>query len=199
MAFGGGSGGPVSRLSLLKTGAAGLASLGLWLAVGSSGGGPEVAIAAQRVGSGGPPFSKSGYDLTPLTPGEVDSMVDKLTELQKVVLTQAGTERPFQGKTVNGYNGGIKTEGTWVSAVSGVPLFSSDTKYDSGTGWPSFYAPIDPEHVIERIDPKDKGMPKFLQRMEVLDTKSGTHLGHVFDDGPEPTGKRCVGGPLGVG
>eukprot|EP00903_Cladosiphon_okamuranus_P012509 g11713.t1 len=187
----GGNGGPVSRVSLLKTGAAGLASLGLWFAVGSSGGpGPEAVFAAPRIGSGGPPFSKSGYDLTPLTSDEVESMVDKLTELQKVVLTQAGTERPFQGKTVNGYNGGIKTEGTWVSAVSGVPLFSSDTKYDSGTGWPSFYAPIDPEHVIERIDPKDKGMPKFLQRTEVLDRKSGTHLGHVFDDGPQPTGKR---------
>lgn len=51
-------------------------------------------------------------------------------------LMQAGTERSFTGKTVNGYNGGIKSEGTWISAVSGVPLFSSKTKYDSGTGWP---------------------------------------------------------------
>ncbi|CAM9118855.1 unnamed protein product [Ectocarpus sp. 4 AP-2014] len=183
--------GPVSRQGLLKTGAAGLASVGLWFAAGSDAGRPQAAFAAPRVGSGGPPFSKSGYDLDPLTPEEVESRVDKLTELQKVVLTQAGTERPFQGKTVNGYNGGIKAEGTWVSAVSGVPLFSSDTKYDSGTGWPSFYAPIDAEHVIERVDPKDAAsMPKFLQRVEVLDRKSGTHLGHVFNDGPKPTGKR---------
>ncbi|CAM9491413.1 unnamed protein product [Scytosiphon promiscuus] len=186
-----GGNGPVSRNMLLKTGAAGLASLGLWFAAGSSEGRPPAAVAAQRVGSGGPPFSKSGYDLSPLSSGEVSSMVDKLTELQKVVLTQAGTERPFKGKTVNGYDGAIKAEGTWVSAVSGVPLFTSKAKFDSGTGWPSFYEPIDPDHVIERVDPKDAAsMPKFLQRVEVLDRKSGTHLGHVFNDGPRPTGKR---------
>lgn len=66
----------------------------------------------------------------------------------KVVFNQ-GTERPFTGKTVNGYSHDNKQKGTYVSAVGGLPLFSSDTKFESGTGWPSFYAPIDPEHIVE--------------------------------------------------
>ncbi|CAM9781759.1 unnamed protein product [Ascophyllum nodosum] len=179
---------PLARRALVATGVAGIASIGLWLA----GGRVDPAEAAQKGGSsGGPTVSSSGYDLSPLTPEEVETRVDTLTELQKIVLTKAGTERPFQGKTVNGYSGATKAEGTWVSAVSGVPLFSSSTKYDSGTGWPSFYAPVDQDHVIERPDPKDmSGLPKFLIRTEVLDRKSGTHLGHVFNDGPKPTGKR---------
>ena len=76
-------------------------------------------------------------------------------------------------------------KGTYVSAVSGVPLFRSDTKFDSGTGWPSFFAPIDPEHVKEVRD-----VSHGMVRVEVLDAKSGAHLGHRFDDGPAPTGQR---------
>lgn len=72
-------------------------------------------------------------------------------------------------------------DGVWVSAVSGVPLFDAGAKYNSGTGWPSFFQPIDASHIIERVDPKDMGKPKFLWRVEVLDRKSGTHLGHVFN------------------
>ncbi|CAM9620488.1 unnamed protein product, partial [Choristocarpus tenellus] len=120
-----------------------------------------------------------GFDITPLAPEIVESKVDKFSALQKQVLLQAGTERPFTGTTVNGYTGNTKADGTWVSAVSGVPLFSSSAKYDSGTGWPSFFKTIDPQHVIERRDPKDVAtLPGFLQRVEVLDRKSGTHLGH---------------------
>ncbi len=82
-----------------------------------------------------------------------------------------------------------KARGTYVSAIGGLPLFSSDTKFNSGTGWPSFYAPIDKEHIIEVVDTSIPWMP----RVEVLDAKSGAHLGHVFDDGPAPTGKRyCI-------
>ncbi|CAM9528069.1 unnamed protein product [Discosporangium mesarthrocarpum] len=150
---------------------------------------PKIALAAPDSESA--VISKSGYDVTPMIREDVEGRVDKFTELQKQVLLQAGTERPFTGQTVNGYPGNTKAEGTWVSAVSGVPLFSSSAKYDSGTGWPSFFKTIDPEHVIERKDPKDMaGLPGFMQRVEVLDRKSGTHLGHVFDDGPAPTGKR---------
>jgi len=77
----------------------------------------------------------------------------------------------------------------YVCALGGLPLFSSDTKFDSGTGWPSFYAPVDPAHVIEK---RDTSIP-FMPRTEVLCARSGAHLGHVFPDGPRPTGKRyCI-------
>ena len=90
--------------------------------------------------------------------------------------------------------GDNKKKGTYVGAISGQPLFSSETKYDSGTGWPSFYDAI-PGGVIERQDPgdlADKRRAKMMGgvRVEVIDAKSGAHLGHVFGDGPRPTGKR---------
>mmetsp|Transcript_15435 Transcript_15435/g.22949 ORF Transcript_15435/g.22949 Transcript_15435/m.22949 type:complete len:219 (+) Transcript_15435:60-716(+) len=132
-------------------------------------------------------ISQSGYDLTPMTKEEIEAATKDFSPLEKKVLLQAGTEFAFTGKTVNGYGHDNKSEGTWVSAVSGIPLFSSRSKYDSGTGWPSFYEVIDKDHVIERNDPKDRGL---FRRMEVLDRKSGTHLGHVFPDGPQPTGLR---------
>jgi len=89
-------------------------------------------------------------------------------------------ERAFTGPLWNN-----KGKGIYVSAVSGVPLFDSKTKYESGSGWPSFFAPIDPDHVVEKRD-----VTHGMVRVEVLDAKSGAHLGHVFDDGPAPTGKR---------
>ena len=76
-------------------------------------------------------------------------------------------------------------KGTYYSAASLQPVFSSDTKFNSGTGWPSFYAPINPDAVRLVVDNSDG-----MQRIEVVDSKSGSHLGHVFDDGPNPTGKR---------
>jgi peptide-methionine (R)-S-oxide reductase len=89
-------------------------------------------------------------------------------------------ERAFSGKYWN-----EKRTGTYVSAVSGIPLFRSETKFDSGTGWPSFFAPVDPSHV-KIIRDTSHGMV----REEVVDAKSGAHLGHVFNDGPKPTGMR---------
>jgi len=152
---------------------------------------PETVHAAdvERAGS---LISKSGYDVSPMTKEEVLEAVKDLPGLSKNVLLQAGTERAFTGKTVNGYPHDNKKAGVWVSAASGVPLFSSAQKYDSGTGWPSFWAPYDPDHVLERPDPKDaaNNLPGFLRRTEVLDRRSGTHVGHVFNDGPRPTGLR---------
>ncbi|MEO8765202.1 MAG: peptide-methionine (R)-S-oxide reductase MsrB [Ginsengibacter sp.] len=104
----------------------------------------------------------------------------KLTPAQYYILREKGTERPFTGKLNHFYE-----KGTYYSAASLQPVFSSETKFDSGTGWPSFYAPVDKDAVKLMID-KSGGD----ERWEVVDSKSGSHLGHVFDDGPAPTHKR---------
>jgi len=104
----------------------------------------------------------------------------RLTEDQYYILREEGTERSFTGKYDHFYE-----KGTYYSAATLQPLFSSDTKFNSGTGWPSFYAPIIPDAV--RLV-KDESFGSV--RWAVVDSKSGSHLGHVFDDGPAPTGKR---------
>ena len=96
------------------------------------------------------------------------------------ILRNAGTERPYTGKYFDNKQAGI-----YYSAATGQPLFVSDTKYDSGCGWPSFFEPIVPGSVFYRTD-KTFGMI----RTEVVDSRSGSHLGHVFNDGPPPTGLR---------
>ena len=96
------------------------------------------------------------------------------------VLREQGTERAFTGKYHDNHKAGIYT-----CNGCGLTLFSSDTKFESGTGWPSFYAPIDKTHVVEITD-KAYGM----SRVEVVCHRCGGHLGHVFDDGPKPTGLR---------
>jgi len=133
--------------------------------------------------------SRSGFDVTPLTPEQKAQEAQQLTDFQRYVTLEQGTERAFTGQTADGLPWDNKAKGTYVSAIGGLPLFKSDTKFNSGTGWPSFYAPIDPDHVIEVVDRSIPWMP----RVEVIDAKSGAHLGHVFDDGPAPTGKRyCI-------
>ncbi len=102
-----------------------------------------------------------------------------LTPEQYYVLREKGTERPFTGALLNEHR-----TGTYYSVGCDKPLFRSETKYESGTGWPSFYAPISDDALVLDTD-YDLGYP----RTEVLDTCGG-HLGHVFDDGPEPSGKR---------
>ncbi|MEP7263311.1 MAG: peptide-methionine (R)-S-oxide reductase MsrB [Bacteroidota bacterium] len=104
----------------------------------------------------------------------------RLTADQYYILRESGTERAGTGKYDHFY-----VKGTYYSAASLQPLFSSETKFDSGTGWPSFFAPINPDAVRWIVDSSDG-----MTRTEVVDSKSGSHLGHVFNDGPEPTGKR---------
>jgi peptide-methionine (R)-S-oxide reductase len=102
------------------------------------------------------------------------------------VIRQQGTEAPFSSPL------DFETRpGTYVSADCGIPLFRSEQKYDAGTGWPSFWAPINPD-VVKLVE--DDSIP-FAPRIEVVDAACGGHLGHVFDDGPMPTGKRyCMNG-----
>jgi peptide-methionine (R)-S-oxide reductase len=107
----------------------------------------------------------------------------KLTKEQYKVLRKKGTEPPFTGKYLDNHEKGV-----YKCAACGAPVFSSDTKFNSGTGWPSFYEPIDKSNIKEEVD-KSYGMT----RKEVLCSKCGGHLGHVFDDGPNPTGCRyCI-------
>ena len=104
----------------------------------------------------------------------------KLTPEQYQIARQAGTERPFTGKYWDDHRPGI-----YDCAVCGQPLFNADTKFDSGTGWPSFWKPIDKSAVIEKTD-----TAYGMKRTEVLCSRCRSHLGHVFDDGPNPTGLR---------
>jgi peptide-methionine (R)-S-oxide reductase len=108
---------------------------------------------------------------------------EQLSPDQYEVLRRKGTEPPFTGKYV--YS---KDDGVYRCAACGAELFSSDTKFDSGTGWPSFTEPMELENVELRPDDS-----LFMRRTEVVCKKCGSHLGHVFDDGPGPTGKRyCI-------
>jgi peptide-methionine (R)-S-oxide reductase len=104
----------------------------------------------------------------------------ELTPEQYHVLREKGTERAFTGETWNAHD-----PGTYVCAGCGNPLFSSETKFESGTGWPSFWKPLAEKSVSTEDDSSF-----FMSRTEVLCRKCGGHLGHVFDDGPQPTGQR---------
>ena len=107
----------------------------------------------------------------------------QLTPEQYEVCRNKGTEMPFSGK----YND-CKEQGVYQCVCCGNDLFSSETKFESGTGWPSFWAPIKEGNVKEQSDNS-----MFMKRAEVLCNKCGAHLGHVFDDGPAPTNQRyCI-------
>ncbi len=104
----------------------------------------------------------------------------QLSPIQYEVTQHEGTERPYSNDYWNN-----KQHGIYVDVVSGEPLFSSLDKYDSGTGWPSFTKPLEPENISSKTDFK-----LFMPRTEVRSKRADSHLGHVFDDGPAPTGLR---------
>jgi len=125
-------------------------------------------------------LSKSGYDITPLPPEEVKKLAARLTPEAYRVTQKAGTEAPFCGNLLDNHK-----EGIYTCAVCGLPLFSSAHKFNSGTGWPSFYQEFDPEHVVRHSD-----SALGMTRTEITCARCGAHLGHVFEDGPRPTGER---------
>lgn len=111
------------------------------------------------------------------------NLKQKLTSMQYEVTQKEGTEPPFQNQYWDNHE-----QGLYVDVVSGEPLFSSEDKYDSGTGWPSFTKPVDSKAVATKTDRK-----LFVERTEVRSKEGNSHLGHVFNDGPGPDGKRyCV-------
>jgi methionine-R-sulfoxide reductase len=109
-----------------------------------------------------------------------EELQKKLTPLQYKVTQHEGTERPFSNTYWDN-----KKDGIYVDVVSGEPLFSSKEKYKSGTGWPSFWKPLEPGNIVEKVD---RGF--FSTRTEIRSKNGDSHLGHVFDDGPKPTGLR---------
>ncbi len=124
--------------------------------------------------------SASGFDLTPLTDAEKQQRAAGLTAEERRILLNQGTEPPFCGGLLDN-----KESGTYACKLCQLPLFHADSKFESGTGWPSFFEPVDSAHVRELRD-DSHGMV----RVEVRCARCDGHLGHVFPDGPPPTGQR---------
>src|SRR5437870_587343 len=140
---------------------------------------------AQKANESAPPTSMttpSSNNQSSAKPSP-EELKKKLTPEQYRVTQQCGTEPPFRNEYWDNHRAGI-----YVDVVSGEPLFTSLDKFDSGSGWPSFTKPLDNKNVAEKSD-RTLGM----ERTEVRSSKSDSHLGHVFDDGPAPTGQRyCI-------
>jgi peptide-methionine (R)-S-oxide reductase len=124
--------------------------------------------------------SAAGYDLTPISQAERERLARRLTEEERHVLLDHGTERPFCGGLLYG-----SQEGLYACRLCGLPLFRSAAKYDSRTGWPSFFEPFDPDHV-RSVQDTSHGMT----RTEIRCARCDGHIGHVFPDCPAPTGHR---------
>ena len=124
--------------------------------------------------------SGSGYDLGPLDEAGRDRLARRLTAEERRVLLDHGTEPPFCGGLLDN-----KKPGIYVCRLCGLPLFRSGAKFESGTGWPSFAEPFDPEHIAHVRD-RSHGM----ERVEIRCRRCEGHLGHVFPDGPPPAHKR---------
>jgi peptide-methionine (R)-S-oxide reductase len=124
--------------------------------------------------------SHSGYKLDELSAADRERLARRLSAEERRVLLDHGTEPPFCGGLLDN-----KEDGVYGCRLCGLPLFRSRAKFESGTGWPSFYEPFDPEHVREIRD-----VSHGMVRTEIRCQRCGSHLGHVFPDGPPPTGQR---------
>jgi len=124
--------------------------------------------------------SASGFDLGPIDESTRQALAKRLNDEERRVLLNQGTEPPFCGGLLDN-----KQNGAYCCKLCGLPLFKSTAKFNSGTGWPSFYEPYDPAHIRELKD-SSHGMV----RVEIRCQRCDGHLGHVFEDGPRPTGLR---------
>lgn len=128
----------------------------------------------------GSAYSASGHDLTQLSEERIAELAKDLTPEERRVLREEATERPFTGALLKN-----KETGLYACRLCGLPLYTSQAKFESGCGWPSFFEAVEDEHVELKVD-KSLGMT----RTELECKRCGSHLGHVFNDGPQPTGKR---------
>jgi peptide-methionine (R)-S-oxide reductase len=125
-------------------------------------------------------ISESGYEITPISDEVRERLAENLNDEERRILLNHGTEPAFCGTLLDN-----KQEGVYACRLCGLPLFTSKYKFNSGTGWPSFYAPFDPEHLRQLRD-ASYGMV----RIEIRCARCDGHQGHVFPDGPPPTGQR---------
>lgn len=125
-------------------------------------------------------LSETGYDITPLKQEQIDRLAQDLNDEERRIMLDHGTEPPFCGTLLDN-----KQDGVYACRLCGLPLFTSKHKFNSGTGWPSFYAPFDKEHLTNIRD-TSYGMT----RTEIRCARCGSHQGHVFPDGPPPSGLR---------
>lgn len=128
----------------------------------------------------GPRYSRSGHDITRLNESRINELAAKLSPEDARVILKKGTEAAFCGNLLDN-----KLQGTYVCKLCELPLFSSEAKFNSGTGWPSFFQPYDRDHIRY-----EKDTAHGMVRVEIMCERCGGHLGHVFDDGPAPTGLR---------
>lgn len=136
-------------------------------------------VASRKAGSASGK-SGSGYEIAPLPQAKIGELAKTLSAEERQVLLEHGTERPFCGLLLDN-----KEEGVYACRLCGLPLFRSGAKFESGTGWPSFTEPYDRDHIAY-VEDRSYGM----RRVEIRCARCAGHLGHVFDDGPKPTGKR---------
>jgi len=166
---------PRKTTGLLVCGLALAAIVGLLYAA-SPGDGEKV----EGTAKGSAEYRTGGWSMGKFVKPSDEELRERLDSLQYQVTQHEGTEPPFRNQYWDNHHAGI-----YVDVVSGEPLFSSLDKYESGTGWPSFSKPLEPGNVTTTTDHK-----LFMSRTEVRSKNADSHLGHVFDDGPQPTGQR---------